>query len=75
MTTLKMAFNWSELRRMVKVYDNEGALVAAICPDETINGIRIVSKNIGELEFEDDVRSDTSEPAINVVFKGRRHQR
>jgi hypothetical protein len=69
MTTLKMAFNWSELRRMVKVYDNEGALVAAICPDETINGIRIVSKNIGELEFEDDVRSDTSEPAINVVFR------
>jgi hypothetical protein len=69
MTTLKMAFNWSELRRIVKVYDNDGAFVAAIYPDEAINGIRIVSKYIGELEFEDDVRSDTSEPAINVIFR------
>ena len=69
MTTLKMAFHWKDFRRIVKVYDNEGAFVAAICPDEAINGIRIVSKHIGELEFEDDVRSDTSEPAINVIFR------
>jgi hypothetical protein len=64
-----MAFHREDFRRIVKVYDNEGAFVAAICPDEAINGIRIVSKHIGELEFEDDVRSDTSEPAINVIFR------
>jgi hypothetical protein len=69
MTTLKMAFHCEDFRRIVKVYDNEGAFVAAICPDEAINGIRIVSKHIGELEFEDDVRSDTSEPGINVIFR------
>ncbi len=60
---LKLAFHAITGRRMVEVYDNSGAFVAAIYPDEPSNGIKIVSKHIATFDIDAGIP-----PAMTVRF-------
>jgi len=71
---LKMAFHSVNGRRMVEVFDNSGALVAGIYPDETSNGIRIISKYIATFDIEKDTESSEPLPAFTIKFL-RAHER
>jgi hypothetical protein len=65
---LKMAFHAFTGRRMVEVFDNTGAFVAAIYPNEEKNGIKIVSKHIATFDLDDGKQSEPPIPAITVDF-------
>jgi hypothetical protein len=65
---LKMAFHAATGRRMVEVFDNRGAFVAAIYPNEEKNGIKIVSKHIATFDLDDGKESVPPVPAITVDF-------
>jgi len=67
-TVLKMAFHSATGRRIVSVYDNSGRFVAGIYPDETSNGIRIVSEHIASHDLDDGKTSNPAVPALTVGF-------
>lgn len=56
MTALKMAFHSATGRRIVEVYDDDGALVATIYPTEDgSNRIHIVSNHFADHPVEESV--------------------
>lgn len=65
---LKMAFHEVTGRRMVEVFDNSGAFVAAIYPNEEKNGIKIVSKHIATFDLDNGKESRPPIPAITIDF-------
>jgi len=72
MASLKMAFHSLTGRRIVEVFDNDGAFIAAIYPDEERNGIRIVSGYIETVAQDDGSQSLPRVPAVNVKFRRKR---
>lgn len=73
MTALKMSFHNITKRRIVEVFDNNGIFVAAIYPDDDLNGIRIISSYITNVIQDDGSTSKPPIPAVGVLFrrKGR----
>lgn len=71
MTVLKMAFHATTGRRIVEVFDNDGKFVAAIYPDESKNGIKIVSKYIATFDLDDGKQSIPPIPAMEIQFLRR----
>lgn len=69
MAALRMATHAITGRRIVEVYDNSGALVAAIYPDEALNGIKIVSKYVSQVVENDGERSLPEVPAVQIAFR------
>lgn len=65
---LKMAFHSTTSRRIVEVYDNAGAFVACIYPDEATNSIKIVSKHFLKCEFTDGTRSNPPVDDYTIAF-------
>lgn len=71
MVALRMAFHSVTGRRVVEVFDNDGAFVASIQPDEARNGIGIVSDYIDTVAQEDGSPSLPG-PAVSVKFRRKR---
>lgn len=63
-----MAFHSATGRRICTVYDNAGRFVAGIYPDETNNGIKIVSSHIASHALDDGNASVPPVPALLVGF-------
>ncbi len=65
---LKMAFHAKTGRRIVEVFDNTGRFVAGIYPDETTNGIKVVSKHIATFDVNDGQQFVPAVPDITISF-------
>jgi len=72
MVSLRMAFHSVTGRRIVEVFDNDGAFVASIYPDEERNGIRIVSGYIDTVAEDDGSQNLPRVPAVSVKFRRKR---
>ncbi len=68
MTVLKMAFHSATGRRICTVFDNSGQFVASIYPDESNNGIKIVSEHIANHVLDDGSSTNPPVPALLVGF-------
>jgi hypothetical protein len=68
MTSFKMAFHSATGRRMVEVFDDEGAFVAAIYPASS-NSIHIVSKHFADEPIKTSQGLLPGPPGYLVQFK------
>lgn len=72
MVSLRMAFHSVTGRRVVEVFDNDGAFIATVCPDEQHNAIKIVSDYIDTVARDDGSQNLPRVPAVNVKFRRKR---
>lgn len=66
---LKMANNIITGGSMVEVYDNSGVLVAGIYPNDGNNGLKIISKYILKMNFDDGSHDDPAIPVVLIDFR------
>lgn len=67
-----MAFHSVTGRRIVEVFDNDGAFIATVYPDEQDNAIKIVSGYIDTVAQDDGLQSLPRVPAVSVKFRRKR---